>query len=95
MVLVCVASVVSERKQQVSALIDSTPHLLEVAMVKSYIGKFESNSGVLQLLQHFTRLLALHYDHKWYVPLCGCGHCVWVWSLCGNVNAGAGMMVYC
>lgn len=56
---------ISERKRQVSALIDSTPHLLEVAMVKRYVDQFQSNVGTLQLLHQFLQLLASHYDQKW------------------------------
>ena len=58
-----------------SALIDSTPHLMEVAMVRRYVSRFQSNMGALQLLQQFLQLLALHYDQKWWVWLAG----MWVW----------------
>lgn len=80
--MVCV-SAISERKRQVSALIDSTPHLLEVAMVRRYVSQFQSNVGALQLLHQFLQLLALHYDQKWWVWLTGVGVALYiVWLTC-------------
>ena len=67
------ASVVAERKRQVSALLDSTPHLFEAALVRRFVRELRSNVGVVQLLYQFLQLLALHYDHNWCVG-------GWVWS---------------
>lgn len=58
-------SIIAERKCQVSALIDSTPHLLESAVVKGFVSEFEKNAGVIHLLYQFLQLLSLYFDYKW------------------------------
>ena len=68
-----ICSIMSERKRRVSALLDSTPFLLEAVLVKRFIrgrdvgsgGGGGGNEGVIQLLYQFCSLLAWKYDYKW------------------------------
>ena len=67
MIVLFYASIVSERRRCVSSLIDSTPYLLEAAVVRRFVRGHseEDQGGVVLLLYHFLSLLAWRYDHKW------------------------------
>ncbi len=62
-------SLKSERLRLVDAVVDSTPVLRDTDTIKSFLASQQHNSGVIGMLFDFVKLMALHYDHKWYVIL--------------------------
>lgn len=57
----------SERLKKVSAVIEATPVLPDADTVKSFLATQQRNSGIIDILYNFVQLMALHYDHKWYI----------------------------
>ena len=47
-------------------MVDSTPVLSDTDTIKSFLASQQHNSGVIGMLFDFIKLMALHYDHKWY-----------------------------